>query len=370
MNRVRALRRTLAPGRGDPKDVLVAPPWRLYRHKYTDRDGDPQARSSGYYQRALRLTLNDSRYKSLHQSNPVVRAFGSHAQSFSSSGPVPAVGAGHRDVRDWRLGLVHVGLPADDDAGARRRCNQHGESPSSGPAGSSTPDDSTNNPLTALFAAGEGWPTASPLSSVPPETASTGGSATASPGSPIYWAMKFDSLDVQHVPKHQGSRKPVHQLPHGSQGSQVRVPRLQGFTGSPVRHRRCPPTMNLEPRNPWNLGERENPVLARADRLRSASRSAMPDTACAEWPGRWPLGRRRGTGSPRWCPARCGCCLAKAIRVSAMLQRLADEGSRPVGVVRAVDGTKTSMRAGTEELRARPAENCSCVLCVFVLFCR
>ena len=78
MNRVARFFWTLAGTAAMQKGPLWWAGHHVYHHKYADRDGDPHSpKMSGFYHAHFGWFLNDSRYKSLHPSNPVVRAFGS-----------------------------------------------------------------------------------------------------------------------------------------------------------------------------------------------------------------------------------------------------------------------------------------------------
>ena len=78
MNRIARFFWTLAGTAAMQKGPLWWAGHHVYHHKYADRDGDPHSpKMSGFYHAHFGWFLNDSRYKSLHPSNPVVRAFGS-----------------------------------------------------------------------------------------------------------------------------------------------------------------------------------------------------------------------------------------------------------------------------------------------------
>ena len=130
-------------------------------HKYADRDGDPHSpHVSGFYYAHIGWFTNDIRYNKIEPTNPVVRDFGE----------VPGAARAERALlvrRRWRwrsamyryrrhavagLGLL---LPTMTLAHATFCINTVNHL--FGSRRFQTMDESRNNLLTAIFAAGEGW---------------------------------------------------------------------------------------------------------------------------------------------------------------------------------------------------------------------
>ena len=133
MNRVARFFWTLAGTAAMQKGPLWWAGHHVYHHKYADRDGDPHSpKMSGFYHAHFGWFLNDSRYKSLAPVQPRRPGLRQRARDRLARAVLlpAAAGAGAGDVRDRRMGLADLGLlPADDDAGARDLCDQHGEPP-------------------------------------------------------------------------------------------------------------------------------------------------------------------------------------------------------------------------------------------------
>jgi stearoyl-CoA desaturase (delta-9 desaturase) len=129
-------------------------------HKYADREGDPHSpRVSGFYYAHIGWFLNDARHDRLDPSNPVIRDFAIAPELawldryYAVPPALWALGmylAGGLPWLAWGFCLPTVTLAHSTFAintvnhlfGSRRF---------------DTPDDSRNNVVTAVFAAGEGW---------------------------------------------------------------------------------------------------------------------------------------------------------------------------------------------------------------------
>ena len=129
-------------------------------HKFADRDGDPHSPMvSGFYHAHIGWFLDDTKHDRVEKSNPVVRDFSSAAEIawLDRRFVVPPLAlaaalylAGGVPWLVWGFCLPTMTLAHATFAintinhlfGSRRF---------------ETADDSRNNPLTALFAAGEGW---------------------------------------------------------------------------------------------------------------------------------------------------------------------------------------------------------------------
>ncbi len=160
MNRVARFVWTLAGTAAMQKGPLWWAGHHVYHHKYADRDGDPHSpKMSGFYHAHFGWFLNDSRYKSLHPSNPVVRAFGGAPEivwleRFYFLPPL-ALALSMYAIGGWDWLIWGFCLPTMTLAHATFAINTVNHL--FGSRRFQTQDDSTNNPLTALFAAGEGW---------------------------------------------------------------------------------------------------------------------------------------------------------------------------------------------------------------------
>jgi stearoyl-CoA desaturase (delta-9 desaturase) len=129
-------------------------------HKYADRDGDPHSpHVSGFYHAHIGWFLNDARHDRIDRSNPVIRDF--------SRAPELAWLDRYYFVPPllWAAGMYLVGglpwlawgfcLSTVTLAHATFAINTVNHL--CGTRRFDTPDDSRNNLLTAIFAAGEGW---------------------------------------------------------------------------------------------------------------------------------------------------------------------------------------------------------------------
>ena len=160
MNRVARFFWTLAGTAAMQKGPLWWAGHHVYHHKYADRDGDPHSpKMSGFYHAHFGWFLNDSRYKSLHPSNPVVRVFGNareivFLERFYFLPPL-ALAVSMYAIGGWDWLIWGFCLPTMTLAHATFAINTVNHL--FGSRRFQTQDDSTNNPLTALFAAGEGW---------------------------------------------------------------------------------------------------------------------------------------------------------------------------------------------------------------------
>ena len=129
-------------------------------HRYADRDGDPHSPAvSGFYYAHVGWFLNDAKHDKLEASNPVIRDFSKAPEivwleKYYSLPPLLlAAGlylAGGLPLVVWGFCVPTVTLSHSTFSintvnhlfGSRRF---------------ETPDDSRNNVITAVFAAGEGW---------------------------------------------------------------------------------------------------------------------------------------------------------------------------------------------------------------------
>jgi stearoyl-CoA desaturase (delta-9 desaturase) len=132
----------------------------VYHHKYADRDGDPHSpKVSGFYYAHIGWFLNDSRHHALPASNPVLRAFGDAPEIRFLDRyyvlPPLALAAGMYLAGGWPWLVYGFCLPTMTLAHATFAINTVNHL--FGSRRFQTQDDSTNNPLTAFFAAGEGW---------------------------------------------------------------------------------------------------------------------------------------------------------------------------------------------------------------------
>src|SRR4051794_33984551 len=131
----------------------------VYHHKYADRDGDPHSpRLSGFYYAHIGWFLNDGRYKTLDSSNPVIRAFESSREivwldRFYFLPPL-ALAVAMYACGGWPWLIWGFCLPTATLAHATFAINTVNHL--FGSRRFRTRDDSTNNALTAFFAAGEG----------------------------------------------------------------------------------------------------------------------------------------------------------------------------------------------------------------------
>lgn len=129
-------------------------------HKYSDRDGDPHSpRISGFYYAHIGWFLNDMRHDALEASNSVLRDFGKFPEIrfLDKYYALPPVA--------WAAAMYFVGglpavvwgfcVPTMTLAHATFAINTVNHL--YGSRRFATQDESRNNALTAIFAAGEGW---------------------------------------------------------------------------------------------------------------------------------------------------------------------------------------------------------------------
>jgi stearoyl-CoA desaturase (delta-9 desaturase) len=129
-------------------------------HKYADREGDPHSPLvSGFYYAHIGWFLNDARHDQLDRTNPVVRDFASipELRWLDRYYAVPPI--------LWAAAMYALGgmpwlawgfcLPTVTLAHATFAINTVNHM--FGSRRFDTPDESRNNLLTAIFAAGEGW---------------------------------------------------------------------------------------------------------------------------------------------------------------------------------------------------------------------
>jgi stearoyl-CoA desaturase (delta-9 desaturase) len=255
MNRVARFVWTLAGTAAMQKGPLWWAGHHVYHHKYADRDGDPHSpKMSGFYHAHFGWFLNDSRYKSLHSSNPVVRAFGGAPEvvwleRFYFLPPL-ALALSMYAIGGWDWLIWGFCLPTMTLAHATFAINTVNHL--FGSRRFQTQDDSTNNPLTALFAAGEGWHNNHHRY----QRAARNGFYWWEYDITWYtiWTMEKLGLawDVQHVPErvYQEAGSRVRRFTgsqfHGFTGAQV-----HGFTGSDIDDAAEPVNLRTsEPVNP------------------------------------------------------------------------------------------------------------------------
>jgi stearoyl-CoA desaturase (delta-9 desaturase) len=129
-------------------------------HKFADRDGDPHSPMiSGFYYAHIGWFLNDTKYDQVEATNPVIRDFGkvpeiawleryfflpplALALALFFSGGMPWLVYGFC-LPTMTLAHATFAINTVNHMFGTRRFD--------------TVDESRNNPLTALFAAGEGW---------------------------------------------------------------------------------------------------------------------------------------------------------------------------------------------------------------------
>ena len=160
MNRVARFFWTLAGAAAMQKGPLWWAGHHVYHHKYADRDGDPHSpRVSGFYYAHFGWFLNDSRHHKVDASNPVLRTFGgvpeiAFFETWYVLPPLALAGAMYA-IGGWPWLIWGFCLPTMTLAHATFAINTVNHL--FGTRRFSTPDDSTNNALTAFFAVGEGW---------------------------------------------------------------------------------------------------------------------------------------------------------------------------------------------------------------------
>jgi stearoyl-CoA desaturase (delta-9 desaturase) len=132
----------------------------LDHHKYADREGDPHSPAiSGFYHAHIGWFLNDARWKSVSATNPVYRDFGAAPElrwldDFHWVPPL-ALAIALFAWGGWPWLAWGFCLPTVTIAHATFAINTVNHL--WGTRRFQTRDDSTNNPLTAFFAVGEGW---------------------------------------------------------------------------------------------------------------------------------------------------------------------------------------------------------------------
>jgi stearoyl-CoA desaturase (delta-9 desaturase) len=160
MNRVARFAWTFIGAAAMQKGPLWWAGHHVNHHRFADREGDPHSPAvSGFYYAHVGWFLNDARHERLEASNPVIRDFSVFPEirwidRFYGVPPivlaVAMYGIGGLPWLVWAFCVPTVTLAHATFAintvnhlfGSRRF---------------STPDDSRNNALTAIFAAGEGW---------------------------------------------------------------------------------------------------------------------------------------------------------------------------------------------------------------------
>ena len=129
-------------------------------HKYADREGDPHSPAiSGFYHAHIGWFLNDDRHRRLDPSNPVIRDFSRAPEllwldRYFAIPPIALAGAmyliGGMPWLAWGFCFPTVTL-------AHSTFSINTVNHLFGSRRFDTPDDSRNNVVTAIFAAGEGW---------------------------------------------------------------------------------------------------------------------------------------------------------------------------------------------------------------------
>ena len=132
----------------------------VYHHKFADRDGDPHSpKVSGFYYAHIGWFLNDQKYKKIDPSNPVVRDFSKYPEIrwLDEYYFLPPLLLGLAMYAIGGLPWLVWGfcLPTMTLAHATFAINTVNHL--YGSRRFDTVDESRNNPLTAFFAAGEGW---------------------------------------------------------------------------------------------------------------------------------------------------------------------------------------------------------------------
>ena len=129
-------------------------------HRYADRDGDPHSPMvSGVYYAHIGWFLNDARHDRIENSNPVMRDFGSVPEirlleDFFFVPPL-LLAAGMFAIGGWAWLVWGFCLPTMTLAHATFAINTVNHM--FGSRRFDTIDESRNNPVTAIFAVGEGW---------------------------------------------------------------------------------------------------------------------------------------------------------------------------------------------------------------------
>jgi stearoyl-CoA desaturase (delta-9 desaturase) len=129
-------------------------------HKYADREGDPHSPAlSGFYHAHVGWFLHDTRWKQVAPGNPVYRDFG-HAWELRLLdthhwAPPLTLALAMFALGGWPWLVWGFLLPTTTLAHATFAINTVNHL--WGTRRFDTRDDSTNNPITAFFAVGEGW---------------------------------------------------------------------------------------------------------------------------------------------------------------------------------------------------------------------
>jgi stearoyl-CoA desaturase (Delta-9 desaturase) len=132
----------------------------VYHHKFADRDGDPHSpKVSGFYYAHIGWFLNDQKYKKIDPSNPVVRDFSKYPEVRLLDEyyflPPLLLGLAMYAIGGFPWVVWGFCLPTMTLAHATFAINTINHL--YGSRRFETRDESRNNVLTALFAAGEGW---------------------------------------------------------------------------------------------------------------------------------------------------------------------------------------------------------------------
>jgi stearoyl-CoA desaturase (Delta-9 desaturase) len=132
----------------------------VYHHKFADRDGDPHSpKVSGFYYAHIGWFLNDQKHKKIDPSNPVVRDFSKYPEVRLLDEyyfvPPLLLGLAMYAIGGFPWLVWGFCLPTMTLAHATFAINTINHL--YGSRRFETRDESRNNALTALFAAGEGW---------------------------------------------------------------------------------------------------------------------------------------------------------------------------------------------------------------------
>ena len=132
----------------------------VYHHKFADRDGDPHSpKVSGFYYAHIGWFLNDQKYKKIDPSNPVVRDFSKYPDVRLLDEyyflPPLLLGLAMYAIGGFPWVVWGFCLPTMTLAHATFAINTVNHL--YGSRRFETRDESRNNAITALFAAGEGW---------------------------------------------------------------------------------------------------------------------------------------------------------------------------------------------------------------------
>src|SRR5712691_10483887 len=129
-------------------------------HRYADRDGDPHSPAiSGFYYAHIGWFLNDAKHDRLEPTNPVVRDFSKAPELAWLErcywAPPLAFAVALFLIGGWPFFVWGFAVPTMTLAHATFAINTVNHL--WGSRRFDTHDESRNNPLTAFFAAGEGW---------------------------------------------------------------------------------------------------------------------------------------------------------------------------------------------------------------------